>query len=247
VGELSGKVALVTGGASGIGRATVRRLAEAGAQVVVADLDRAGGEAAAEEAGGRFVAADVSRPEDWAALVAAAEDAFGGLDLAHLNAGVTSGTDEPIALTDEQYRRILGANVDGVVFGVRAVVPAMERRGGGAIVATASVAGLVPFPIDCVYTLTKHAVVGYVRSIAVPLAGRRIRVNAVCPGIVDTPLLGEAKELLERMAYPLIPPADIAAAVVDLLAGDRVGECLVCMPGRDPEPFAFGTVPGLPG
>ena len=183
MGQLDGKVAVVTGGSSGIGLATVRRFKADGASVVVADL-------AEGPEGDAFVRADVSRPEDWPAVVAAAEK-LGGLDVAYLNAGVTTGEPDITALTDEQYRRIMGANVDGVVFGARAVVAPMAARGGGAIVATASLAGLIAFPPDPVYTLTKHAVVGFVRSLAQQLEAKGITINAVCPGIVDTPLVGE--------------------------------------------------------
>lgn len=240
-----GKVAVVTGGASGIGRAVVRRLAVEGVRVVVADLAEDEGRQAAAEVDGRFVALDVSRPEAWDGLVSDVTGALGGIDIAHLNAGVTTGAGELHELTDEQYRRILGANVDGVVFGARAVVPAMAARGGGAIVATASLASLIGFPPDPVYALTKHAVIGFVRSLAPKLAERGISVNAVCPGLVDTPLLGvAAKSQLTAAGFPLMPPEQIADAVVDAMAGGLTGEAWVCQPGRAPERYRFGHVPG---
>ena len=190
-------MAVVTGGASGIGLATARRFAAEGATVVVADLAEEAGRAAAEEVGGRFVAADVAEPEDWRRVVAEA-DALGGIDVAYLNAGVTTREPDITALTDEQYRRTVRTNVDGVVFGARAVVPSMARRGGGAVVATASLAGLIAFSPDPIYTLTKHAVVGLVRALAPQLEAKGITVNAVCPGITDTPLVGDdAKAALD--------------------------------------------------
>src|SRR3954468_2609225 len=132
MGRLGGRVAVVTGGASGIGRATVQRLAAEGASVVVADLDGAGAGRVAEEVGGRAVTLDVADPAAWAQLV---EDvAPGGLHVAVLNAGVATGEDRITALTDTAYRRIMGVNVDGVVFGTRAVAPLLARGGGGAIV-----------------------------------------------------------------------------------------------------------------
>src|SRR5207245_7066492 len=128
---------------------------------------------------------------------------------AYMNAGVTTGEAAIDKLTDQQYRRIMGPNVDGVLFGFRACVPAIERRGGGALVATASLAGLIAFPPDPIYTLTKHAVVGLVRSLAPQLEAHGITVNAVCPGIVDTPLVGdEAKKVLGEAGFPLIRPDD---------------------------------------
>jgi NAD(P)-dependent dehydrogenase (short-subunit alcohol dehydrogenase family) len=243
--DLQGKVALVTGGASGIGRATAERLAVDGAAVVVADVDETLGKDAAEACGGRFVAADVSEPAAWSALVAGIGEHEGGLDVACLNAGVTTGEGDLAALTDAQYRRIMGVNVDGVVFGVRAVLPAMTGRGGGAIVVTASMAGLLPFPPDPIYTVTKHAVVGLVRALGVALPPG-VTINAICPGVVDTPLLGaEAKSMLEAVGYPLIPPSQIAEGVVAAVASGATGEAWVCQPGRAAERFAFAFPPGL--
>ena len=194
MGTLDGKVAIITGGASGIGLATVKRFAAEGASIVVVDRNADAGAAVAKEVDGRFVAADVGDPDDWKAVVGEAEHAFGGVDVAYLNAGVTTGESNIDALTDDQYRRVMGANVDGVVFGARAIVPAMAARGGGALVATASLAGLIAFPPDPIYTLTKHAVVGLVRSLAPQLLAKNITVNAICPGVVDTPLVGDARD-----------------------------------------------------
>ncbi|MDA8038683.1 MAG: SDR family NAD(P)-dependent oxidoreductase [Actinomycetota bacterium] len=129
--ELAGKVALVTGGASRIGRATARRLARAGTSVVVADLAEEAGREVASELGGRFVRLDVGDPLGWAAAVSYVELELGGLDVAFLNAGVTTGEGDVTRVTDAQYRRIMRANLDGVFFGMRAAVPAIERRGGG--------------------------------------------------------------------------------------------------------------------
>ena len=245
MGALKGKVAVVTGAASGIGRATASLLTEEGATVVVADLAEDAGQRAASELNGFFVKADVADPAAWAAIVSTAESELGGLDLAYLNAGVTTGEPDITRLTDAQYRRIMGPNVDGVVFGVRAVVPTMSRRGGGAIVATASLAGLIAFDPDPIYTLTKHAVVGLVRSLAPQLMAKGITVNAVCPGITDTPLVGdEAKRLLQEAQFPLIEPRQIAAAVLACMTGSMTGEAFVCQAGREPVPYRFPRVPG---
>ena len=237
MGALDGKVAVVTGGASGIGLATGRLLAGEGATVVVVDVNEDVGRRVADELGGKFVAAG------WERVVATA-DGIGGLDVAHLNAGTSIGQAVIEELSDEQYRRIMRVNVDGVVFGVRAVVPSMARRGGGAIVVTSSLAGLIPIAFDPVYALTKHAVVGLVRSLVPHLEARGITINAVCPGLTDTPLIGPARTLLEESGFPLIPPADIAAAVLGCVTGRASGQAIVCQAGRPPVPYEFRNVPG---
>ena len=244
---LEGKVAVVTGGASGIGEATARLLASEGATVIVADLDEALGSELALELGGLFVAADVAEPADWSRVVDKARSSCGGIDLAHLNAGTSIGQADIAALSDDEYRRIMRANVDGVVFGLRAVVPAIAAQGGGAIVATASLAGLIPIAFDPIYALTKHGVVGLVRSLAPALADQGITVNCVCPGLTDTPLIAGARAQLEAAGFPLIPPADIAAAVFACMVGDASGEAYVCQAGRPPVPFEFHGVPGPRG
>jgi NAD(P)-dependent dehydrogenase (short-subunit alcohol dehydrogenase family) len=244
MGALEGKVAIVTGGASGIGLATVRRFAAEGAAVVVADLSPAG-EAVADEVGGCFVRADVGEPADWSRVVNAADAAFEGLDVAYLNAGVTTGSTNIADLTDEQYLRIMRANIDGVVFGARAAAPAIAERGGGAIVATASLAGLIAFPPDPIYNLTKHAVVGFVRGLAPQLQAQSITFNCVCPGIVDTPLVGaETAASLVAAGFPVIDPDDIASAVLGCVTGTATGQAWVCQAGREPVAYEFRDVPG---
>lgn len=241
---LDGKVALVTGGASGIGRATARRLAEAGAAVCVVDLSPAGKDVATA-IDGLFVEGDVGDPEVNAAMVETCERELGGLDIAHLNAGVLTGEADVAKLTDDQYRRIMRVNVDAVVFGTRAAVPAMERRGGGCIVATASLAGLVAYPPDPVYALTKHAVVGFVRAAAEQLEAKGIRINCVAPGITATRLVpDDARAMLSEAGFPLLDPDEVAAAVVRIVTGEGTGQCWPVQPGREPEPYRFHGVPG---
>jgi NAD(P)-dependent dehydrogenase (short-subunit alcohol dehydrogenase family) len=249
MGAFDGKVAIVTGGASGIGAASVRRFAAEGAQVLAIDVDEARGRAVASEAGARFERMDVGDPDAWARLVRAAEDDLGGVDLAHLNAGVATGA-YPVdiaTLSDAQYRRVMGVNVDGVVFGVRALVPAMARRGGGAIVVTSSLAGLMPLPDDPVYGGTKHFVIGLVRSLATPLGEQGITINAVCPGAVDTALLdttGRGDEL--RGSIPRMPPDDVAVVAARLLAGDETGSAYSVLPERGSARYEFAPVAGRP-
>jgi NAD(P)-dependent dehydrogenase (short-subunit alcohol dehydrogenase family) len=244
VSRLAGKIALVTGAASGLGRATAHALSAEGAVVVAADIDAPGARAVAEETGGHAVACDVSELEDNRAAVAFAVETCGGLDLVHLNAGVGSGCgvgdDFDLAL----YRRAMGANLDGVVFGLHAALPALRARGGGALVATASLAGLTGVPYDPLYSANKHAVVGLTRSLGPGLAEEGIRFNAVCPGFAESPIIEPIREALAQSGVAIIPAEAVAAAVVDLLAGDAAGECVVIQPGRDPLPFAFRGVPG---
>ena len=199
----------MTGGRSGIGAALVAALEREGTPVRVLDL-----------ADGF----DVGDPTAW--------DQVEPVELACLNAGVTTGAGDVAALTDAQYRRILGANVDGVVFGVRRLAGVMER--GGAIVVTASLAGLTTAKVDPVYSLTKHAVVGFVRSAAPQLAERGLTINAVCPAIVDTPLLGEARERAIAAGIELLRPEQIADAVLAAARDGSTGEAWVCLPGKAP-------------
>ena len=243
-GSLEGKTAVVTGGASGIGLASGRALAALGARVVCVDVDAEGAARAAAELGGVALAVDVSRPEQWSEVARAAEE-LGGADIALLNAGVTTGEEDVTTVTEEQYRRIMGVNVDGVVFGVRSLVPQMAAKGGGAVVATASMAGLIAFPGDPLYTLTKHAVVGFVRAIAPRLAEEGILVNAVCPSLVDTPLIdGPIRDTLAGAGFPLIGAEQVAEAVLYCLRNGRSGEAVFVQLGWPPTAYRFGHPPG---
>ncbi len=244
MGVLEGKIALVTGGASGIGLATTTRLAGVGVTVVVVDLDGKAAEKVASELGGFGIQADVSCSDQWPGIIDAVTQRLGGIDLAHLNAGVMTGQADITLLDDQTYRRVLGANVDGVVFGVRALVPALSARGGGAMVVTASLAGLIGFSPDPLYCLTKHAVVGLVRSLVPQLAEHHITINAVCPSIVDTPLIGESRQLLEQSGFPLIEPAAVAQSVIDCLSGDESGQAMVIQAGREALAYRFARPPG---
>ena len=134
-------------------------------------------------------------------------------------------------------------NVDGTVLGLRALIPLLERNEGDVVV-TASLAGLTPMPSDPIYTATKHFLVGLVRSAAPGLAARGVRLNAVCPGIADTPLIGDGRARLEAAGFPLLEPADVAEAVALALASGGSGQAWVVQPGRVPEPYRFGGVPG---
>lgn len=228
-----GKRAIVTGGGSGIGRATVKLLAAEGARVCIADLDLAGAESVAKEvaeAGGEAfaLAMDVRDPEQNEAVVRETTERFGGVDLVHLNAGI--GEASSILDGDlEVWDRIIAVNLRGVFLGMRATAPALIASGGGAMVATASVAGLVGGSMMPSYFASKHGVIGLVKSAAAEFAPHKIRVNAICPGIIDTPLLGPAHgvkaltegilakgHLLNRVGDP-----DEVAQLVSFLLSDR--------------------------
>jgi len=208
--------ALVTGGEGGIGLALRRLLERAGYEVESLDL-RTG--------------FDVTDPEAW--------ERVGQVDAAFLNAGVLAGEAGPGELDIAAYRRTVAVNVDGIVFGVRRLAQVMD---GGTIVATASLAGLTGMPSDFVYSLTKHAVVGFVRSAAPRLDS--IRLNAVCPGIADTPMIDGHRAAFEAAGFPLVDPADVAAAAWQAATSGRTGECWFVQPGREPAPFRFPNVPG---
>jgi NAD(P)-dependent dehydrogenase (short-subunit alcohol dehydrogenase family) len=150
-----------------------------------------------------------------------------------LNAGVLTGD-----LSYDSYRRAVAVNVDGVVLGVLRLREVMQR---GAIVATASLAGLTAMPSDPVYSLTKHAVVGFVRSIAPHL---RVKLNAVCPGIADTPMIDHQRDAFAAAGFPLLEPDAVAEAVWRAATSDGTGECWFVQPGREPAPFRFPNLPG---
>ena len=212
--------ALVTGSEGGIGRAIVARLEAEGFEVEGLDL---------------VSGFDVADPAAW-------ED-VGSVDLACLNAGVLTGSEDISDLTDEQYRRAVAVNVDGVVFGVRRLARVMTP--GSVIVATASLAGLTAIADDPIYGLTKHAVVGFVRSVAPPLAERGIRVQALCPGWADTALMtAEFKDDLTERGFRLLRPEDVADGVWAAYRSDGTGEAWIVQPGREPLHYEFKGVPG---
>lgn len=247
--RLAGRVALITGGASGIGRATAVRLAAAGMTVCVLDLDGAAATAVAGPLGGIGLCCDVADPDQITEAFDACVAELGGLDLAFLNAGITIEWSGDIGSLDlHQYRKSSGVNVDGVVFGVRAAVRAMRSRPDAdrAILATASLAGLMPWYPDPVYALGKHAVVGFMRSVAPSLAAEGIAVHTICPGITETGVLGDRRPLVERIGVPVMEPETVADAVLAALdaASDAAGSCWVVQHGTPPWTMDFPAVDG---
>ena len=224
--SLEDKAGLVTGAAGGIGRAVAVAAAQAGASVVIADLEsqRAKGEETVrlvQENGGeaRFVACDVTQPGECETLVAATIAQFGRLDFAHNNAGIGS-VGHIIDAEETEFDRVLAVNLKGVWHGLRAQLPRMAAAGGGSIVNTASLAGLIGLPRGGAYAASKHAVVGITKTAAVEWAAQNVRVNAVCPAAIATPMTDSLPEELREQA--LAPQAirrfgqshEVAAAVV---------------------------------
>ncbi len=242
--RFDGKVALVTGGANGIGAAVARRLAGLGASVMVADVDAAGGKAVADEIGGAFVPCDVRDLEANRSAVAAAVERFGGLDIVALNAGVATGFGLEDDFDADRYRSVMGINLDGVVFGAHAALPALKARGGGDIIATASLAGLVAMPMDPVYGANKAAVVGLVRALGPAWEQYGIRVNGLCPAFAETAIVTPIRELLDQAGVPLIPVEAVVDTFMAALTSGRTGECWYLQHGREGEPYQFRGVPG---
>ena len=211
--QLDGKVGLITGAASGIGAACARVMAREGARLVLTDLDLAGGERIAAETGGVFVRHDVTDEATWPAVVATAEQRFGGLHILVANAGI--GIMGPaIEMSFADWRRQMAVNVDGVFLTVKYGIPAMRRSGGGSIIMMSSVAGLRGSAGLAGYSATKGAVRLFAKSMALECAQARdnIRVNSVHPGVIDTPIWGK----LPPGANAPLDAKAIAAAVVPI-------------------------------
>ncbi|MDX6468977.1 MAG: hypothetical protein QOF75_780 [Gaiellaceae bacterium] len=206
---------LITGGRGGLGQAFAEALGDA--DVTLLDLPEF----------------DVGDPAAWRSLE-------GEYDAAFLNAGVTTGESSAAALSDALYERALRANVHGVVYGVRELAARLMPN-GGSIVATSSLAGLTATPFDPIYALTKHAVIGFVRSVAPQLAAQGIRINALCPGYTDTNIVPH--ELRGMLDAPLMEPSFVAQAALRALNDEETGAAWVVQPNRVVQ-FRFPHVPG---
>jgi NAD(P)-dependent dehydrogenase (short-subunit alcohol dehydrogenase family) len=228
--------ALVTGGASGIGAGVVARLRSAGVPVVVADLHDPGTD--------QFVQCDVKSPQSCATAVAEAERQVARLDLVVLCAGISGDSSTPESMDLDGYRTLVGTNLDGVTFGIRAVVPALRRHGGGAIVALSSLAAISPTADNPLYSMTKAAVVGLVRALGPVLQRDGIRCNAVCPGFTDTPMVDRLRPVFDEHGFPLIARNKVVDAVLTAAASPGSGEVYVVQAGHETARYRFRGVPG---
>ncbi len=229
-GQLSGQRAFITGGASGIGAEMARRFTREGASVVVADVNDTLGKQIAVEVGGEYVHLDVTDSKAWPKMIAS----FEPFDIVCLNAGVATHQNvvEAVAnfplerLDNDAYERIMSINVDGVVFGARAVIPGMVARKSGHILVTASLAGIIAIAPDPIYGLTKHAMVGLVKSLGPALEPHGVCISALCPGFLDTPLVSElAREFAKLFSMGVMDVSiagDLAMrALTERIAGSQ--------------------------
>jgi NAD(P)-dependent dehydrogenase (short-subunit alcohol dehydrogenase family) len=229
VGKLEGKVALISGGAGGMGRSHARRLADEGARVVIGDIDERGAADTAEAAGGagraEHLRLDVADGTSWERAVALAEERFGALHILVNNAGVIR-EGGAIEETEEGWRHVLDVNQTGVFLGIKHAVPAMRRAGGGAIVNISSTLGVVGAEDYIAYQATKGAVLQITRSAALSYVGDGIRANAICPGFIRTPMTDALDEEIHEHDIGMTPmaragrPEEVSSAVV-FLASDE--------------------------
>ena len=236
---------LVTGGASGIGAGIARHWANMGNDVLITDVDDALGTALAKELGATFQHLDVTSVEQWADFTTQHKP----FDVVFLNAGVASGGNIFGATNPEEvfefdlgnYRRVSSINIDGVVLGVAHLANAMVKNGGGDIVVTASMAGLFPIQADPIYGLTKHAVLGFVKSLAPTLIEHNVCLSAICPFFVDTPLVNaESQALIRETGFDILTVDQVIDAAQTAVAERSAGSQWVIFPGlpvvKAPEP-----------
>jgi NAD(P)-dependent dehydrogenase (short-subunit alcohol dehydrogenase family) len=251
-GRLQNRVAIVTGGASGIGKATAELFVKEGAKVIIGDLASSKGAEVAQQIGASFMATDVRESKQIEALVKSATTRFGRLDVMYNNAGI--GPAGPLLqFSEEDYHRTIAVDLDSVFWGLKHAGAVMVAQGRGAIVSTASVAGVSGSPGLSAYNAAKHGVVGLTRNAALEFARFGVRVNCVCPGVIETPLVMDnfagfegARKMLDGL-HPMGrmgQPVEIAKAVLFLASDDSsfvTGHALVVDGGMMAGPFTGGV------
>ena len=244
--SLAGKVAIVTGGGGGIGRETARVLAEKGARVVVADPSEEAGEETLEVVGAgddaMFVRANVTDLDSMTALVRATVDRYGRLDIAHNNAGIELSGPDLADVTVEDFNKIIAVNLTGVFISMKVEIPQMLSQGGGSIINNASSLGQVAIAHQSAYATSKHGVIGLTRAAAVEYSEHGIRVNAVLPGVIQTPIIDSLEE-----THPGFKEALLAKHPFGRLGSPRDIAEAVAWLGSDAAAFATGSLFNIDG
>ncbi|MGK5115421.1 MULTISPECIES: SDR family oxidoreductase [unclassified Geodermatophilus] len=237
-----GSVALITGGTGGFGRALAAQLRAREVTAVLADLDGERARATAADLGCPFVALDVTDRAANRAAVEQVEAEHGRLDAVFLNAGI-AGFDSEELLDVDGFLRVVDVDLFGVVYGTAAALPALQRAGGGAIVVTASLAGLSPMATDPGYSVAKGGAVAFVRSMAPRLAAEGITISAICPGFADTAIIDPIREEFAKAGFPVLSAEEVAGAMLAAWASAEPGAAYIVQPGVGAVPYRFKGVP----
>jgi NAD(P)-dependent dehydrogenase (short-subunit alcohol dehydrogenase family) len=237
-----GSVALITGGTGGFGRALARTLREREVTAVLADLDSERNRAVAEELGCPFVVLDVTDRAANEAVVAQVEAEHGRLDAAYLNAGISAAKSDD-ELDMAEFMKVVEVDLFGVVYGVEAARPAIRRAGGGAIVVTASLAGLSPMAGDPGYSVAKGGAIAFVRSMAPRLSREGITISAICPGFADTAIIDRIRDQFTAAGFPVLSAEEVADAMLMAWTSAEPGAAYVIQPGVGTVPYRFKGVP----
>jgi NAD(P)-dependent dehydrogenase (short-subunit alcohol dehydrogenase family) len=237
-----GSVALITGGTGGFGQALARTLRDRDVTVVLADLDSERNRSVAADLGCPFVGLDVTDRAANEAVVAQIEAEHGRLDAAYLNAGISAAKSDD-ALDLDEFLRVVDVDLFGVVYGAVAARPAIKRAGGGAIVVTASLAGLSPMAGDPGYSVAKSGAIAFVRSMAPRLAAEGTTITAICPGFADTPIIDRIRDQFAEAGFPVLSAQAVADAMVMAWESGEPGAAYVVQPGVGTVPYKFKGVP----
>jgi NAD(P)-dependent dehydrogenase (short-subunit alcohol dehydrogenase family) len=233
---------MITGGTGGFGQALARKLTGRGVTVVLADLDSERNRGVAADLGCPYVALDVTDKAANEAVVAQIEAEHGRLDAAYLNAGISAEkTDDEFNF--DEFMKVVDVDLFGVVYGAIAARPAIKRAGGGAIVTTASLAGLSPMAGDPGYSVAKSGVIAFVRSMAPRLAAEGTTISAICPGFADTPIIDRIRDTFTAANFPVLTADEVADAMVMAWEAGEPGAAYVVQPGLGTVPYKFKGVP----